>query len=309
VIFDEQIQQFLRWLRWPSNATNLYRVSFWILLAIIAGLIAVFANLSNVVWGLAALGCGGLLGFLFGIPRVEQGFAHIVHGFSEPEGGTTSKTAYRQTVNTNLTEISDWLTKIIVGVSLMQMTQIPRAFESLVLFLSGSKYDPGFVGGILVFFGVSGFLSGYLLTRLFLATAFSEADRAANDFNLKSTRLPLQLVREQPGETPDFIKRSPLDAVLTSWGSLYDAATNAIRSRRPNIRTPRLANTLLRDLVDLGIFDESQAKIFDDLRKLRNIAAHSSEAINEEAATDYVTNARALINSINSAAIAKPGAT
>ena len=32
---------------------------------------------------------------------------------------------YRQQVNTNLTEISDWLTKIIVGLGLINLKQIP----------------------------------------------------------------------------------------------------------------------------------------------------------------------------------------
>src|SRR6266508_6277591 len=54
---------------------------------------------------------GGLLGFLFGIPRSLAG----------PEGsvdGAAAGGAYRP--NTNLEQISDWLTKILVGVGLVQ---------------------------------------------------------------------------------------------------------------------------------------------------------------------------------------------
>ena len=291
-----------RLLRLPSNPTNLYRVSFWILLTVIAGLIAVLVNLNGVIWGLAALTSGGLLGFLFGIPRVEQASTFRGGNLDESEEAVRSKNAYRQTVNTNLTEISDWLTKIIVGVSLVQMTKIPPAFQSLVRFLSGSTHDPGFVGSVLVFFGVSGFLSGYLLTRLFLASAFSEADRAANDFNLRSTRLPTQPGPQPTGETLSMITRSPSEAVLTSWELLADAAKKAILRREPGAQVPRLANALRDKLTTLQILNREQAAIFDDLRQLRNIAAHSTQGITEEAATDYINNAKALIYILDSVA-------
>jgi hypothetical protein len=292
-------RSLIRLLSLPSDATNLYRVSFWILLTILAGLAAVIANSSIVIWGFAALACGGLLGFLFGIPRVEQGPLSSPGTVADPEEDPASPIAYRQTVNTNLTEISDWLTKIIVGVSLVQMTHIPPAFESLVEFLAGTKHDSGLVGGVLVFFGVAGFISGYLLTRLFLASAFSEADRAANEFNRKSTILPTQPGLLPTGETLDMIRNSPREAVLDNWELLLNAAKEAIYGREPNVQIPRLANSLRNKLVELELIGQQQAKVFDDLRRLRNIAAHSSQSISEEAAADYVNNAKALINALS----------
>src|SRR5262245_38208292 len=67
---------------------------------------------------------GGLFGFLFGIPRSLQ--RPSVKG--DGSGGASDKPegpqspAYRP--NTNLEEISDWLTKILVGVGLTQISRL-----------------------------------------------------------------------------------------------------------------------------------------------------------------------------------------
>lgn len=284
------LSDLMKFISWPRNPSSLYRVSFWILLIIVVGLIAATLQLSVVIWSLGALACGGLLGFLFGVPRVQQA------PISSTEVDIRSD--YRQTVNTNLTEISDWLTKIIVGVSLVQMARIPIAFQSLVQYLSESKYDPGFVGGVLVFFGVTGFISGYLLTRLFLATAFSESDRAANEFNRKTSELePSGSV--PTGDAEASIRRSPRDAVLTHWNQLYAAARSAIAKRDPDNRVPRLAKSLISQLSALEILDAHKRDTIKTLYELRNVAAHSSDDITEEAAADYVGNALRLIESLN----------
>jgi hypothetical protein len=64
---------------------------------------------TSLLWALACLVVGAALGFLFGVPKIYQN--------SLPPGGSDSKISntisafYQQQVNTNLTEISDWLTK------------------------------------------------------------------------------------------------------------------------------------------------------------------------------------------------------
>ncbi len=69
---------------------------------------------------------GGALGFLFGIPRTLQQEGGSPSAEANPEGaeagGPTHRIDYR--VNTNLEQISDWLTKILVGVSLTQISEI-----------------------------------------------------------------------------------------------------------------------------------------------------------------------------------------
>jgi hypothetical protein len=119
---------------------------------------------------LACLAMGSLIGFLFGIPRTVQS--------SEP-GGTPGKRAgdatSRQEVNTNLEQISDWLTKILVGVGLTQLKDIPNELWRFANVFSPAMSAWASLAVILNFL-IVGFFLGYLLTRLFLAGAFREAD-------------------------------------------------------------------------------------------------------------------------------------
>lgn len=286
-MFNEFFKQFFQSLKniWLKQS-SITAVSFWILGAVSFGLIFAAFHWQVVVFSLAALACGGLMGFLFGIPRVTQ------RASGELEDASIGE--YRQSVNTNLTEISDWLTKIIVGVSLVQLTQIPPAFESLAKFLSRTDMPPGFIGAVLVFFGVTGFLAGYLLTRLYLAKAFSEADRAANEFNRRAA----ELEPAEPVETDEVASsawQSPREAVITEWILLYNSATNAIARMFPNERhPPRLSSTIIEMLRNHALIDEEQSVILERLRKLRNLAAHSSDEISAAAARDYISNAKAI---------------
>jgi hypothetical protein len=88
----------------------------------LVGKVTAFALLTIVA--LAALMIGGFGGFLFGIPRRLQEAAPSVQ---PPASGTPlSKGAERSLYagNTNLEQISDWLTKIIVGIGLVEATKI-----------------------------------------------------------------------------------------------------------------------------------------------------------------------------------------
>jgi hypothetical protein len=86
---------------------------------------------------------GGLLGFLFGIPRSLAG----------PEGAEDKASAGAYRPNTNLEQISDWLTKILVGVGLVQFTTLARHAGDLVTFLGpalgGDPLGESFAGATL----------------------------------------------------------------------------------------------------------------------------------------------------------------
>jgi hypothetical protein len=91
----------------------------------------------------------------------------------KPKTGPGPSTA----VNTNLEQISDWLTKIIVGVSLVNSEQVGRtilmAAREMSYAIGGGPVGVSVALAILVYFGVLGLLGGYLLTRLFLQPAFN----------------------------------------------------------------------------------------------------------------------------------------
>jgi len=140
--------------------------------------------LAALLWSLACLATGSFIGFLFGIPKVAQvdgPIAQAVPGGGAAAGSISSGGAgYRLLVNTNLTDISDWLTKIIVGLTLIELQKIPENLGRASLFIAyslGGADEKSFAGGMLVFFSVGGFLGGYLFTRLFLTGAFFRADQ------------------------------------------------------------------------------------------------------------------------------------
>jgi hypothetical protein len=131
---------------------------------------------------LLAGGClllGGLAGFLFGIPRSLQEEDAV-----DRANGTISRSSGpRYRVNTNLEQISDWLTKILIGVGLTQLGQIPDYLRDgagyLEGALGGAPYGAPLALWVILYFSSCGFLFGYLWTRLFLTRALVEADVGA----------------------------------------------------------------------------------------------------------------------------------
>jgi hypothetical protein len=166
------------WLRSGSddNAGPTLRV---IVLLLIAGGVCVgvrWHDAGPLLWALACLAAGTFVGFLFGVPRISQ-----------EEASTMAKgTAYRQRVNTNLEQISDWLTKIVVGLGLVNLGEIPallwRAGYRVAASIEGTPPAISLGIALVIYFTVLGFFLGYLLTRLYLAAVFSKADQAAAAF-------------------------------------------------------------------------------------------------------------------------------
>ena len=80
--------------------------------------------------------------------------------------------------NTNLEQISDWLTKIIVGVGLVQLSTLPGKLRALAGYFAtafgAEAVAPSVVLAIQGYFGIFGFLLGYLWARLYLMKEFSE---------------------------------------------------------------------------------------------------------------------------------------
>ena len=135
-----------------------------------------------IFWALACYALGSLTGFLFGIPRVLQKPARVGTSQSEPATSTSqTPPSYELIINTNLDDVSDWLTKIIVGVGLVEIRKIPDLIYRLSKFIAGNNPDAPvpFVIAIILYFSVLGFMSGYLTTRMFFERAFRIADLAA----------------------------------------------------------------------------------------------------------------------------------
>jgi hypothetical protein len=148
--------------------------------------------------GVAATALGAVLGFLFGIPRSLQG-----NGTEAVEPGVTG---YRP--NTNLEQISDWLTKILVGVGLVQIGNAGdwagRLVHSVGEALGGTATARVVAGATLVLYTIWGFLTCYLLTRTWVTRTLY-----ASDLDLVATRAA-QLAAGQVQEALD--ERAKADA-------------------------------------------------------------------------------------------------
>lgn len=127
----------------------------------IASEVAIF---SGMLLAGASLIIGGFFGFLFGIPRSRQ------LNTAMAQAGSNIHRSYDE--NTNLEQISDWLTKIIVGLTLVQFPDIKTQVLAI-----GNNYGPVFGGGnvgcavavaVLLYFFALGFLFLYLWTRIYM---------------------------------------------------------------------------------------------------------------------------------------------
>lgn len=110
----------------------------------------------GIVIGTSAFLIGGLVGFLFGIPRT-------VASSSRAAG------AMQYRGNTNLEQVSDWLTKIIVGISLVEIGRIVPALaklgDILKVPLGGQPSSAAFGLGVIIASALTGFFFFYLWTR------------------------------------------------------------------------------------------------------------------------------------------------
>lgn len=116
--------------------------------------------------GFACFCIGAFVGFLFGIPRIVSS--------SNSSLDETSKNLIFH--NDNLVQISDWLTKIIVGVGLTQIANLPEKLNAL-----GQYLGPSFTTNLdnlpvndsskaiaistVLYFLILGFIACYLWTR------------------------------------------------------------------------------------------------------------------------------------------------
>ncbi len=116
--------------------------------------------------------CGSILGFIFAVPKSFQSNTAA----STDTDGNNGRTSYKD--NTSLEEISDWLTKIIIGITLTQFTQLQKMIYEASKYISealttandtdGSvftRYLP-FSYALIILYSAIGMICGYLWTRI-----------------------------------------------------------------------------------------------------------------------------------------------
>ncbi len=156
-------------------------------LFIAVGTTAIFAQevaIQSLAFLLAAacLSLGIFVGFLFGIPKTFQ-------IQNNPQNPNTHRP------NTNLEEISDWLTKIIVGLGLVNLKEIPPKIQQTAEYiapqianLANKETDKiviasaiSLTNSIMIYSSIIGFIGGYLVTRVYLAGFIRRGDQELNN--------------------------------------------------------------------------------------------------------------------------------
>jgi hypothetical protein len=135
--------------------------------------------------GAAAMTSGAAIGFLFALPRSIT--ISVPMGAEKPSRGLTVRP------NTNLEEVSDWLTKIIVGLTLTQLGKIPGAAAHLFTVLGRALGTPPesviFAGCLVVFAFIIGLVNAWLATRIYIEQWMEGSDATAQAATAEAARL------------------------------------------------------------------------------------------------------------------------
>jgi len=226
--------------------------------------------------GGAALLSGGLLGFLFGVPHtrgVDKGQGKDTGSKNDDEqDGNERPPAAKYRPNTSLEEISDWLTKILVGVGLVQIKILPGKLLDLAAYiakgLGGGDQAQAFALTVLVYFSVCGFVFGFLWARLYLPRWFQEAD-TIQDLEDKISRLEKrQYADARALAVVDQLINRQADDVAPSEEATEKAIKAASKSVRVQVfgRAEKAAATS-RDAEDFQMKVQGAISIFRGLIK------------------------------------------
>ena len=211
-------------------------------LADIESFLQVFA-VGAVIAGACAM-VGWLLGLLFGIPRsiARPGDpAPPPANPPQPNGGQPTSR-----VNTNLEDVSDWLTKTLIGVGLTQLNSLPHNLWQYATImdrasLNGKAGGAVFILGVALSGGAGGFWVGYVTTRTFLTFLFdlfgkpdlSDVKPAADPANLQfdAQQKPVASTNPLVVAADTKLRSVALDQLtdpklMAAWGAAQARASN-----------------------------------------------------------------------------------
>lgn len=133
------------------------------------------AGLALIVLYTASFTVGAFLGFLFGLPR-----ARVVEQATGPQAGSGSPLSHFL-ANSNLIKVSDWLTTIIIGLTLVNLGQVvPAAIglgDALGEPLGGHPYSAAIGLAVVIGSVLAGFFLVYLWTSIRVRELLEEAER------------------------------------------------------------------------------------------------------------------------------------
>ncbi len=140
---------------------------------------------------------GAILGLVFAVPRARAEYA--------------AQATERFTANSNLEQISDWLTKILVGAGLVELKDAPQLLSSMGEYLGRGLQvpNPGAFAASAVIYGVGvGFGAAYLWTRLRLRLLLESSEKHAVEIGRTE-----ELTRQLAAATKDPTTKEPTEIV------------------------------------------------------------------------------------------------
>jgi hypothetical protein len=147
-------------------------LSLLLIIGIVRSLLGHFALGQFILWScltaLAAWLVGAILGLLFGLPSVREVRLSDPSDSRTHAGASLAATGYQE--STNLEQVADWVTKILIGLTLTQYALWEQAFErafrqSSALMLDERHAGPAAATIIALVFAANGFLIVYLSMR------------------------------------------------------------------------------------------------------------------------------------------------
>jgi hypothetical protein len=153
---------------WLPSGSLLIGILVWQVIRAVGGVLLI---------GLGAGLAGAMLGFIFGIPRplsAPEAPPALAGGAAPPPGVDPHQAREAWKLSTNLTDISDWLTKAIVGVGLVEaknaVSQLVVISVAAADWLFSKRHgSPALITATIVGSGVFGFLFAYLYTELIVS--------------------------------------------------------------------------------------------------------------------------------------------
>jgi len=263
----------------------------WVLL--LKSLVLSFA----IVFAAAAIGC--LLGFLFGIPKSLQisrsgnnpppAGEHAGQNAVSAQNGTSKFGGFAN--NTSLEEISDWLTKIIIGLGLVQFETFLTKLNSISIYTAAflaskeipqpitfdAKLSSPYFFALIIVGLISGCIFAYLETRTRLKLLFVGTEQQVNDHTreLENSRDTNVAELDLTVSKPDALKATPAraeDTAVTNipWSELKTPAEivgwAAAQARTGNLP---LAEDALRDALKKSPTDPDIYLKIADVKQLR----------------------------------------
>ncbi len=183
----------LRWL-WLSPLVPILAVlAFAFADHFTAGSTLLSVAAAGVMTAAAALAVGIFLGFLFALPRTLD---------------RDNPSALLAT-NSNLDQVSDWITKILVGIGLVELGSISQGVgdiaDDVATALGAAPAAEPFAVALLIYSAVDGFLLGYLWTR----TVLSIHLKAAAENLARATEITDAITTTPPPKQPPAVLPPP----------------------------------------------------------------------------------------------------